>query len=51
MVTLSNEIQTMFSFPMTIKYDATMCLNLIGESNVVHLSNYTQILSYFYVLI
>ena len=37
MVALSNGTQTIFYFPMTIKYDTTMCLNLIGESNVFHL--------------
>ena len=37
MIVLTNEINTMFYFPRTIKFNITMHLNLIRESNLLHL--------------
>ena len=50
MVALTNETPIVLSFPMTIKCNAIICLNLIGELNVLHLRNlYIYIYIYIYI--
>lgn len=38
MVLLTNETQTMFYFPRTIKFNTTMFLDFIREPNLLYLS-------------
>ena len=41
MVALTNETQTMLSFPKIFKFNAVICLNSIKESNITNLKNCT----------
>ena len=41
MVALKNKIQIVLSFLKKIKGNIIMCLNLIGEYNILHLRNCT----------
>ena len=41
MVTLTNETQTILSFPRIFKFNKVMCLNSIKEPNIPNLRNYT----------
>ena len=41
MVVLTNETQTMLSFPKIFKFNTAICLNSIKEPNVPNLKNYT----------
>jgi hypothetical protein len=40
MIVLINKTKIRFSFLRTIKCNVIMYLNLIGELNILHLSNY-----------
>ena len=41
MIALSNETQTILSFPGTVKFNISIYLNLIEEPNVLHLKDHT----------
>ena len=41
MVALTNETQTLLSFPIIFKFNVVICLNSIKEPNVPNLRNYT----------
>lgn len=40
-IALGNKAQTILSFPGTVKFNISIYLNLIEESNVLHLRDHT----------
>ena len=51
MIVLTNEINTMFYFPRTIKFNITMHLNLIRESNLLHLKYCIKVITIIIIII